>query len=233
MDRIAEQGELRACYEASGAGYVLQRAMRERGHQCEVIAPSLIPTKPGVQRKHNKHDAAQLALLYRAGDLTIVRIPSEAEERVRDVVRCRGTFQRELLKSPHYTKVPRTPRLRLSRGNKLEPAHLRWLRQLTRGTSSLALSFSAARPSSASGGNSRSAFVLDAIGLKSGHALLTHELERKSPVREKRDLAIHGYRDRECFGCSRYLDGGVMTTTFADLLLGSDIRWWVKEHATS
>jgi transposase len=101
-DRLAEQGELRACYEASGAGYVIERAMREWGYQCDVIAPSLIPTKPGVQRKHDKHDAIQLARLHRAGELTPVRVPSEAEERVRDVVRCRETFQRELLKSRHY-----------------------------------------------------------------------------------------------------------------------------------
>jgi transposase len=67
-----------------------------------VIAPSLIPTKPGVQRKHDTHDAVQLARLYRAGELTVVRIPTEAEERVRDVVRCRETFQREVLKSRHY-----------------------------------------------------------------------------------------------------------------------------------
>jgi transposase len=45
-----------------------------------------------VQRKHDKHDAAQLARLYRAGERTTVPIPSEAEERVRDVVRCRETF---------------------------------------------------------------------------------------------------------------------------------------------
>ena len=102
LERLSETAEIRACYEASGAGYVLQRAMREWGVACEVIAPSLIPTKPGTQRKHDKHDAVQLARLYRAGELTPVRIPSEAEERVRDIVRCRETFQREALKSRHY-----------------------------------------------------------------------------------------------------------------------------------
>ncbi|MGQ0561846.1 MAG: hypothetical protein ACT443_08240 [Gemmatimonadota bacterium] len=83
IDRLAANVEIRACYEASGAGYVLQRAMREWGYACDVIAPSLIPTKPGTQRKHDKHDAVQP-----------VRIPSEAEERVRDIGRCRETFQR-------------------------------------------------------------------------------------------------------------------------------------------
>ena len=105
---MAQDSEVRACCEASGAGYVLHRAMREWGYACDVIAPSLIPKRPGVQRKHDKYDkydkydAAELARLYRAGELTVVRIPSEAEERVRDVVRCRETFQREILKSRHY-----------------------------------------------------------------------------------------------------------------------------------
>ena len=102
LDRVARDGEVRSCYEASGAGYVLHRALRDWGYACDVIAPSLIPKRPGVQRKHDKRDAAELARLYRAGELTPVRIPSEAEERVRDVVRCRETFQREILKSRHY-----------------------------------------------------------------------------------------------------------------------------------
>ena len=89
LRRLAEEGELHARYEASGAGYVLQRALTAWGIACDVIAPSLIPKHPGVQRKHDKYDAAQLARLSRAGELTVVRIPSEAEERVRDVVRCR------------------------------------------------------------------------------------------------------------------------------------------------
>lgn len=118
-ERVAAEGELRACYEASGAGYVVHRAMRDWGYHCDVIAPSLIPSKPGQQRKHDKYDAAQLARLYRAGELTTVRIPSEAEERVRDLVRCRETLQREVLKSRHYI-LKFLARLRLSRGHQLE-----------------------------------------------------------------------------------------------------------------
>ncbi len=115
LERVARDGEVRACYEASGAGYVLHRAMKEWGYECEVIAPSLIPKRPGVQRKHDKRDAADLARFYRAGELTTVRIPSESDERVRDVVRCRETFQKEILKSRHYIlKFLARPRLRLS-----------------------------------------------------------------------------------------------------------------------
>src|SRR5688500_4219968 len=73
-ERLTRDGSvLSACYEASGAGYVLPRALREWGHACDVIAPSLIPKKPGVQRKHDKRDAVELARLYRAGEVTAVR----------------------------------------------------------------------------------------------------------------------------------------------------------------
>lgn len=138
-ERHAKDGTLRACYEASGAGYVLQRAMQGWGYHCDVIAPSLIPTKPGVQRKHDKYDAGQLARLYRAGELTTIRIPSEAEERVRDVVRCRETLQREAVKSRHYILKFLARRGFIYRaGINWRPAHYTWLRQLTGPTSPLA-----------------------------------------------------------------------------------------------
>ena len=102
FDRWAKRGEIRTCYEASGAGYVLYHELTEWGHACEIIAPSLTPIRPGEQRKHDRHDAIQLARLYRAGELVPIRIPSPSEERVRDLVRCRQTFQREILRSRHY-----------------------------------------------------------------------------------------------------------------------------------
>lgn len=139
FERHAKDGELRACYEASGAGYVLQRAMHGWGYHCDVIAPSLIPTKPGVQRKHDKYDAGQLARLYRAGELTVIRIPSEAEERVRDVVRCRETLQREVVKSRHYILKFLARRGFIYRdGTNWRPGHYTWLRQLAGVTSPLA-----------------------------------------------------------------------------------------------
>jgi len=138
-ERLAAQGELRACCEASGAGYVLQRALREWGYHCDVIAPSLIPTKPGQQRKHDKYDAAQLARLYRAGELTCVRIPSEAEERVRDLVRCRETLQREVLKSRHYILKFLARRGFVYReGTNWSTPHYNWLRRLAAASSPLA-----------------------------------------------------------------------------------------------
>lgn len=139
FDRLASEGTLRACYEASGAGYVLYRAMTAWGYACEVIAPSLIPQRAGHQRKHDQYDAAQLARLYRAGELTAVRIPSEAEERVRDVVRCRETMQRELVKSRHYLLKFLARRGFVYReGTAWSRLHLRWLTQLARDDSPLA-----------------------------------------------------------------------------------------------
>ena len=102
FSRWTQRGEVRACYEASGAGYVLHREITAWGVHCDVIAPSLIPTRPGQRRKFDRYDATQLGRLYRVGELTPIRIPSPAEERVRDLVRCRQCFQREILRSRHY-----------------------------------------------------------------------------------------------------------------------------------
>lgn len=131
LDRMARDGTPKCCYEASGAGYVLQRAMVEWGYECEIIAPSLIPKRPGVQRKHDKRDATDLARLYRAGELTTVRIPSQAEERVRDIVRLRDTLQRELMKSRHYVLKFLTRRGFVFRdGKHWTLRHHAWLRKL-------------------------------------------------------------------------------------------------------
>lgn len=163
LERHAKHGTVRACYEASGAGYVLQRAMLEWGYHCDVIAPSLIPKRPGVQRKHDKYDAAELARLYRAGELTAVRIPSEAEERVRDVVRCRETFQREILKSRHYILKFLARRGFIFReGTHWRSPHLRWLQQLTTEHSPLA--------------------PADRLVFREYHALLHYKLQRRDEL---------------------------------------------------
>ena len=85
--RLARQGTPRACYEASGAGYVLQRALTRDGFHCEVIAPSLIPRKPGDRRKTDRLDAIKLAEYYRGGHLTPVAVPGEEQEAVRQLLR--------------------------------------------------------------------------------------------------------------------------------------------------
>ncbi len=133
LDRLGRKHEVRACYEASGAGYVLERKIRSWGHECEIVAPSLIPRRPGDRRKHDRKDAEALARLYRAGELVTIRVPSEQEERVRDLVRCRETLQREVLKSRHYVLKFLVRRgLVYREGRNWTGRHFAWLRAIQR-----------------------------------------------------------------------------------------------------
>lgn len=131
FQRWQARGEIRACYEASGAGYVLHRELTGWGLHCDVVAPSLTPVRPGEQRKHDRRDAIQLGRLYRAGELVTIRIPTPAEERVRDLVRCRQCFQREILRSRHYIlKFLRRRGFIFREGSPWRRKHRRWLESL-------------------------------------------------------------------------------------------------------
>ena len=71
---------LRFCYEAGPCGYGIQRQLTLAGHDCVVVAPSLIPRKPGDRIKTDRRDAINLAKLHRAGELTAVSIPDQAHQ---------------------------------------------------------------------------------------------------------------------------------------------------------
>lgn len=90
--RLAMKGPVRACYEASGAGFVLQRVLARDGFHCEVIAPSLIPRKPGDRRKTDRLDAVNLVRLYKSGHLTPVHVPSREQEALRRLIRLRYEY---------------------------------------------------------------------------------------------------------------------------------------------
>lgn len=77
------------CYEAGPTGYGLYRQLTAMGHRCTVIAPSLIPMRPGDKVKTNRRDAEQLARLLRADELTSVWVPDEAHEAVCELIRSR------------------------------------------------------------------------------------------------------------------------------------------------
>ena len=87
--RFPERAALRTCYEAGPTGYDTWRLLEGLGVPCEVIAPSLIPRRSGAHVKTDRTDARNLARLQRAGELTAVRVPSPAEEALRDLVRAR------------------------------------------------------------------------------------------------------------------------------------------------
>jgi transposase len=77
------------CYEAGPTGYELYRLIKRLGHDCIVVAPSLIPKKPGDRVKTNRRDALSLAKLLRAGELTAVWVPDARHEAMRDLTRAR------------------------------------------------------------------------------------------------------------------------------------------------
>ena len=80
---------LRFCYEAGPCGYGIQRRLSAQGHECVVVAPSLIPKRAGDRVKTDRRDAASLARLHRAGELTAVWVPDAGHEAMRDLVRAR------------------------------------------------------------------------------------------------------------------------------------------------
>jgi len=84
-----EAGTLKFVYEAGPCGFGLYRHLTRKKHSCEVVAPSLIPKKPGDRVKTDRRDAMRLAQLYRAGDLTPVYVPDVDDEAIRDLSRAR------------------------------------------------------------------------------------------------------------------------------------------------
>ena len=89
--KLADRYEtLHFCYEAGPTGYGLYRQIIALGHDCTVVAPSMIPRRPGDRVKTNRRDAQGLARLHRAGELTAVWVPDATHEAVRDLVRTRA-----------------------------------------------------------------------------------------------------------------------------------------------
>jgi transposase len=87
-------GIARFVYEAGPGGYTLYRQLREKGYECMVAAPSLIPRKSGDRIKTDKRDALMLARLYRAGELTGIYVPDKDDEAMRDLFRLRCVAKR-------------------------------------------------------------------------------------------------------------------------------------------
>jgi transposase len=123
-------GSVRMCYEAGPCGYALQRQATTERVSCQVIAPALIPRKPGERVKTNRRDARKLAELLRAGLLTEVRPPTPEEEAVRDLCRARDDAREDLQRCRH-----RLGKLLLRRGlhypgRNWTRAHRRWVDSL-------------------------------------------------------------------------------------------------------
>jgi len=122
--------KLHFCYEAGPTGYGLYRQVRGLGHDCSVVAPSLIPKKSGERVKTNRRDAVSLARLFRAGELTSVWVPDTVHEAVRDLVRARETASQDLRRKRQQLLSFLLRHGRIFSGRQhWSRAHLRWLAQ--------------------------------------------------------------------------------------------------------
>jgi transposase len=99
--KLGRPALLKVCYEAGPTGYALYWQLTGLGVHCDVIAPSLVPTKAGDRVKTDRKDAAKLARCYRAGDLTPVFVPDAATEALRDLVRAREVAKQDQLRARH------------------------------------------------------------------------------------------------------------------------------------
>ena len=101
ITKLGPVKQLKVCYEAGPTGYVLYWQLTKLGVACEVIAPSLVPSKAGDRVKTDRRDAEKLARCYRAGELTAVWVPDAAHEALRDLVRAREAAKKDQLKARH------------------------------------------------------------------------------------------------------------------------------------
>ena len=95
------KGEAKIAYEAGPCGFVLQRRLSKEGFDCIVVAPSLIPVKPGERVKTDKRDARKLAEMLKADLLTEVHAPSTEDEAVRDLTRSREDTKQDQMSARH------------------------------------------------------------------------------------------------------------------------------------
>lgn len=122
---LSRDGErLSFCYEAGPCGYGLYRQLTGLGHGCDVVAPSLIPTKPGNRVKTDRRDSNQLSRLHRAGELTPVWVPGPEQEAIRDLTRAR-----EDLKSMERRAKQRLGAFLLRHGKMYERGEKKWTKR--------------------------------------------------------------------------------------------------------
>ena len=129
LNLLLNEGEhLRVCYEAGPTGFGLCRRLREAGIDCIVVAPSLVPGKPGDHVKTDRRDAAKLAHFLRSGDLTEVHVPEEEVEAIRDLERARDAAKRAERTARHQLSKFLLRHDRRWEGTTWTKKHLDWIR---------------------------------------------------------------------------------------------------------
>jgi transposase len=132
IKKLGSPEQLRACYEAGPTGFVLYWQLAQLGVECAVVAPSLVPKKPGDRVKTDRRDALKLARSHRSGDLTAVWVPDENSEALRDLVRQREAAKQDQLRAKHrLTKFLLRTGRRPPQGMKAWTArYMEWLQQV-------------------------------------------------------------------------------------------------------
>jgi transposase len=131
--KLSPDGEvLSFCYEAGPCGYGIYRQISKMGHDCSVVAPSLIPSKSGDRVKTDRRDSESLSRFHRAGELTAVWVPDQEQESIRDLTRAR-----EDMKAMERQARQRLNAFLLRHGkvyesgkSKWTQAHFRWLERV-------------------------------------------------------------------------------------------------------
>jgi len=127
-----KHGTLSICYEAGPCGYGLHRQISALGHDCMVVAPSLVPVRAGDRVKTNRRDALTLARLHRAGELTAVWVPDAAHEAMRDLIRARTAAMEAVRRARQQLQGFLLRHGRVFTGRKTwSAAHRRWLAGLS------------------------------------------------------------------------------------------------------
>jgi transposase len=130
VNKLGPAEKLRMCYEAGPTGYVVYWQLTALGVTCDVVAPTLVPTKAGDRVKTDRRDALKLARSYRAGDLTAVWVPDAAHEALRDLVRAREAAKKDQLRARHRLGkfLLRQGRRPATKINAWTQKHLTWVK---------------------------------------------------------------------------------------------------------
>jgi transposase len=125
------QATLHFVYEAGPCGYWIYRLLTSLGHYCYVVAPSLIPKKPGDKIKTDKRDAMKLAKLLKSEDLTPIYVPEPEDEAIRDLSRARETAMKDLKDAKYQLKgLFLRNNITCKVNDNWSNQHLRWLTEL-------------------------------------------------------------------------------------------------------
>ncbi len=132
VERLSrDERVLRFCYQAGPCGYGIYRQLSGLGKDCVVVAPSLIPRKPGVRVKTDRRDSGMLAKAHRAGELTDIWVPDAEHEAMRDLVRARGAAVRDVRKARQRLSGFLLRQHRLYGRKSWTQTHRRWLAKLS------------------------------------------------------------------------------------------------------